>query len=112
MGNRLILRIEEMIRTQLPLLREFHVASALDSFDRPLMRAIWRSHRTKFLISGQLEYAVAALSVIDAFEQIEEGQLVAAYVETTASDYLIWVDLPHGRLVAAFADAKSYFASK
>ena len=112
MGNRLILRIEEMIRTQLPLLKEFHVASALDSFDRPLMRAIWRSHRTKFLISGQLEYAVAALSVIDAFGQIEEGQLVAAYVETTASDYLIWVDLPHGRLVAAFADAKSYFASK
>lgn len=112
MGNRLMLRLEEMIRSQLPLLKEFHVASALDSFDRPLMRAIWRSHRTKFLISGQLEYAVAALSVIDAFEQIEEGQLVAAYVETTASDYLIWVDLPHQRLVAAFADAKSYFASK
>ena len=112
MGNRLMLRIEEMIRTQLPLLKEFHVASALDSFDRPLMRAIWRSHRTKFLMSGQLEYAVAALSVIDAFEHIEEGQLVAAYVETTASDYLIWVDLPHQRLVAAFADAKSYFASK
>ena len=112
MGNRLMLRIEDMIRTQLPLLKEFHVASALDSFDRPLMRAIWRSHRTKFLISGQLEYAVAALSVIDAFEHIEEGQLVAAYVETTASDYLIWVDLPHQRLVAAFADAKSYFASK
>lgn len=112
MGNRLMLRIEEMIRTQLPLLKEFHVASALDSFDRPLMRAIWRSHRTKFLMSGQLEYAVAALSVIDAFEHIEEGQLVAAYVETTASDYLVWVDLPHQRLVAAFADAKSYFASK
>ena len=50
--------------------------------------------------------------MIDAFEHIEEGQLVAAYVETTASDYLIWVDLPHQRLVAAFADAKSYFASK
>ena len=112
MGNRLMLRIEDMIRTQLPLLKEFHVASALDSFDRPLMRAIWRSHRTKFLMSGQLEYAVAALSVIDAFEHIEEGQLVAAYVETTASDYLIWVDLPHQRLVAAFADAKSYFANK
>ena len=61
MGNRLMLRIEDMIRTQLPLLKEFHVASALDSFDRPLMRAIWRSHRTKFLMSGQLEYAVAAL---------------------------------------------------
>ena len=112
MGNRLMLRIEDMIRTQLPLLKEFHVASALDSFDRPLMRAIWRSHRTKFLMSGQLEYAVAALSVIDAFEHIEEGQLVAAYVETTASDYLVWVDLPHQRLVAAFADAKSYFANK
>ena len=52
---------------------------------------------------AEREYAVAALSVVDAFEHIEEGQLVAAYVETTASDYLIWVDLPHQRLVAAFA---------
>lgn len=111
MGNRLILSIEEMIRSQLPLLKKFHVASALDSFDRPLMRAIWRSHRTKFLMNGQLEYAVSAVSVIDAFEQIAEGQLIAAYVETTASDYLIWIDLPNQRLVAAFADAKSYFAN-
>jgi hypothetical protein len=116
MGNRLMLQIEELIRNQLPLLTTFHVASALDSFDRPLMKAIWRSHRSKFLMNGQLEYAVSSLAVIDAFNQIDdgqiaEGQLVAAYVETTASDYLIWVDLPHQRLVAAFADAKSYFAT-
>ncbi len=112
MGNRLMLTIEELIRTQLPVLKQFHVASALDSFDRPLMRAIWSSHRTKFLINGQLEYAVAAVSVMDALEQIEEGHLVAAYVETTASDYLIWIDLPNKKLLAAFADAKSYFASE
>ena len=41
-------------------------------------------------MSGQLEYAVAALCVIDAFEHIEEGQLVATYVETT-SDLFNWV---------------------
>ena len=52
------------------------------------------------------------LSVIDGLEHIEEGQLVAAYVETMASDYLIWVDIPNQRLVAAFADAKSYFANQ
>ena len=112
MGNRLMLQIEDMIRNKLPLLKEFHVASALDSFDRPLMKAIWRSHRSKFLMHGQLEYAVSALSVIDGLEHIEEGQLVAAYVETMASDYLIWVDIPNQRLVAAFADAKSYFANQ
>jgi len=112
MGNRLMLQIEDMIRRKLPLLKEFHVASALDSFDRPLMKAIWRSHRSKFLMHGQLEYAVSALSVIDGLEHIEEGQLVAAYVETMASDYLIWVDIPNQRLVAAFADAKSYFANQ
>ena len=65
----------------------------------------------KFFISGQWEYAVASLSVVDALETVEDGQLVAAYVETTASDYLIWVDLTHGRLVAAFADAGRYFAN-
>lgn len=112
MGNRLMLTIEELIRTQLPVLKQFHVASALDSFDRPLMRAIWSSHRTKFLINGQLEYAVAAVSVMDALEQVGAGELVAAYVETTASDYLIWIDLPNKKLLAAFADAKSYFASE
>ena len=112
MGNRLMLKIEDMIRTNLPLLKEFHVASALDSFDRPLMKAIWRSHRSKFLMHGQLEYAVSALSVIDGLEKIEEGQLVAAYVETMASDYLIWIDIPNQHLVAAFADAKSYFANQ
>jgi hypothetical protein len=111
MGNRLILTVEGMIQSHLPGLKQFHVASALDSFDRRLLKAIWTRYRMKFLISGQLEYAVASLSVVDALETVEDGQLVAAYVETTASDYLIWVDLTHGRLVAAFADAGRYFAN-
>ena len=57
----------------------------------------------------ELEYAVAALSVLDALETVDEDSFVAAYVETTASDYLIWVDRERSRLVAAFANAGEYF---
>ena len=108
-GNQLTVQLETMIQSHLPQLKEFHVANAMDTFDRPLLKAIWTTHRTKFLMSGQLEYAIASLSVIDALTTVPSGYLVAAYVETTASDYLIWVDFTKSRLVAAFADAGSYF---
>ncbi len=109
MGNQLILQLESMIQSHLPQLKEFHVANAMDTFDRPILKAIWTTHRTKFLMNGQLEYAVSSLSVIDALVSVPSGYLVAAYVETTASDYLIWVDFTQNRLVAAFADAGTYF---
>ena len=34
---------------------------------------------------------------------------MAAHVVTQASDYLVWLDLSGGSLVAAFADARAYF---
>ena len=109
MANTLSLSITALIQNHLPSLAEFHVASAMDSFNRPQLKAMWMTKRTQFLQSGKLEYAVAAVSVLDALETVSQGQLVAAYVETTASDYLIWVDREHNRLVAAFANAGEYF---
>ena len=109
MGNTLSLNITALIQNHLPSLAEFHVASSMDTFNRPQLKAMWMTKRTQFLQSGKLEYAVAALSVLDALETVSEGHLVAAYVETTASDYLIWVDREQNRLVAAFANAGEYF---
>jgi len=41
---------------------------------------------------------------------VPSDSLVAAHVVTDASDYLVWIDLQTGSLVAAFADARAYFA--
>lgn len=109
MANALSLGVTALIQNHLPSLAAFHVASSMDSFNRPQLKAMWMTKRTQFLQSGKLEYAVAAVSVLDALETVAEGQLVAAYIETTASDYLIWVDRERNRLVAAFANAGEYF---
>jgi hypothetical protein len=109
MANALSLSITALIQDLLPLLTEFHVASTLDSFNRSHLKVMWMTKKTQFLQSGKLEYAVAALSVMDALDTLPEGDLIAAYVETTASDYLIWVDRENNKLVAAFANASEYF---
>ena len=109
MANALSLSMTALIQNHLPSLTEFHVASAMDSFNRSHLKVMWMTKRTQFLQSGKLEYAVASLSVLDALERLDDGDLIAAYVETTASDYLIWVDRENNKLVAAFANAGEYF---
>ena len=110
MKNALCITVKDLISVRLPMIGDFHVANAMDVFDRPLLQIIWKAHRNKFLSDGKLEYAVSASSVIDALGQVEERNLVAAYVETMASDYLVWVELNEQRLLASFANARHYFA--
>ena len=57
-----------------------------------------------------LERAVAAARVVDSLKHAPSGALIAAHAVTAASDYLVWIDLQSGSLVAAFADARAYFA--
>ena len=59
---------------------------------------------------GQLERAVASTRVLDSFKLAPKGALIAAHAVTDASDYLVWIDLQTGSLVAAFSDARAYFA--
>jgi len=103
-------RIQELIPACLPGVGEVEVANAKVMDERDVLKAIWKSHRSKFLADGELERAVAAARVLQSFELAPEGALVAAHVMTDASDYLVWIDLQSGSLVAAFADARSYFA--
>ena len=49
--------------------------------------------------------------MLHALENTGKGGLVAAHVVTDASDYLLWMDLGSESLVAAFADARAWFAS-
>jgi hypothetical protein len=103
-------RIQELIPACLPGVGDVEVANAKVMDEREVLVAIWKSHRSKFLSDGELERAVAAARVLQSFNTSPAGALVAAHVMTSASDYLVWIDLQTGSLVAAFADARSYFA--
>jgi hypothetical protein len=103
-------RIQVLIPTCLPGVGSIYVANAKVMAEREVLEAIWKSHRAKFLADGELERAVGAARVLHAFETVPPESLVAAHVVTDASDYLVWIDLQTGSLVAAFSDARAYFA--
>ena len=87
------------------------VVNAIIVDQRDVLRALWTAHRTKFIAEGQLERAVGASVVLQATESAGEGNLVAAHVETEASDYLVWINVEHNQVLAAFPDARAYFAA-
>jgi hypothetical protein len=103
-------RIQEMIPRLLPNAGAIYVANALRVEQRRVLRAIWRSHRSHFMAGGQLERAVGAAAVLHALESVSEQGLVVAHVVTDASDYLLWMDLDQDTVLAAFSDARAYFA--
>ena len=103
-------RIQVLIEASLPGVGSLDVKASKVADERDVLLALWKSHRTKFLGDGELERAVAASRVVDSLKHAPEGALLAAHAVTNASDYLVWIDLQNGNLVAAFADARSYFA--
>ena len=103
-------RIQVLIEASLPGVGDLDVKAAKVADEREVLSALWKSHRSKFLSDGELERAVAAARVVDSLKHAPNGALVAAHAVTAASDYLVWIDLQNGSLVAAFADARAYFA--
>lgn len=103
-------RIQELIVASLPGIGTVSVQAAMVIDDRDVLIALWKGHRSKFLGDGQLERAVASTRVLDSFKLAPKGALIAAHAVTDASDYLVWIDLQTGSLVAAFSDARAYFA--
>jgi hypothetical protein len=111
-GRSLADRVQALFPQWLPSVGELKVANALVCDQREPLIGLWRAHRARFLAVGELERAVGAATVVHALEHTPQGQLVAAHVVTQASDYLVWLDLNSESLVAAFADARAYFASE
>jgi hypothetical protein len=105
-------RIQEMVPRMLPNAGAIYVANALRVRQRSLLQALWRSHRARFLADGQLERAVGAAAVLHALDSVSEEGLVVAHVVTDASDYLLWLDLDQDTVLAAFSDARAYFAGQ
>jgi hypothetical protein len=104
-----------MVTERLPGLGRFQVERSLFADQRPVLSALWKGHRAKFLAEGSLERAVSAAAVLHALDSVPLGRLVVAHVVTAASDYLVWIDLDvstgQGSLLAAFSDARAYFAA-
>jgi hypothetical protein len=100
--------VHQVISKTFPTLEGFRVINAIDVQKHNVMQVLWKSHRERFISEGLLDRAAAAALVYAALK--EPGQrLVAAYVETGASDYLVWVDPKSQSILAAFSDALSYF---
>ena len=103
-------RIQVLIEASLPGVGDLDVKATKVADEREVLLALWKAHRSKFLSDGELERAVAAARVVDSLKHAPDGALIAAHAVTAASDYLVWIDLQNGGLVAAFADARAYFA--
>ncbi|HJN77330.1 MAG TPA: hypothetical protein QGF58_25620 [Myxococcota bacterium] len=103
-------RIDKILRRQLKGIRTLDVVNALLMDDRPLLQALWKGHRARFAATGSLSEVVATTNVIRALGAVPKGQLVAAIVETEKTDYLVWVDLGSEATIAAFPDARAWYA--
>ena len=102
--------IASLLQPVFPNLAHFSVVRAMYADDRPLFESLWKAHRNKFILEGRLEYAISTLSVIHALKNAPKNDLVAAHMETDASDYLVWIRPSNGDVLAAFQDARRFFA--
>lgn len=93
-----------------PELGAVYVANAILMDERVVLAGLWRAHRAKFAATGDLAGAVACGAVLRALTTVPIGQLVAAHAVTDKSDWLVWVDLVSGSPLAAFRDARAWFA--
>lgn len=113
--ERLGVRVQALIPEALPGLGRVKVERALFADPRDVLTGLWEGHRAQFLAEGELERAVGTAAVLHALDSLPEGRLVVAHVVTDASDYLVWMDVNlesgEGGLLAAFADARAYFAA-
>jgi len=104
-------QVEALVPTLLPGVPSVRVVNAIIVDEREALRSLWTAHRTRFIGEGQLERAVGAAVVLQATDSVSTGNLVAAHVETMASDYLVWIDVARNQVLAAFPDARAYFAA-
>ncbi|MEY3211447.1 MAG: hypothetical protein RIT28_1928 [Pseudomonadota bacterium] len=106
----LAVQVAGLLRRQLPSASKLEIVNALVLDDRTTSRALWKGHRAKFAAQGALDQVVATTNVLRALDAVAEGQLVASIVETETTEYLVWVDLGSQATIAAFSNARSWYA--
>lgn len=102
--------IAGIVTSASPELGAVYVANAILMDERVVLAGLWRAHRAKFAAAGDLAGAVACGAVLRALTTVPIGQLVAAHAVTDKSDWLVWVDMVAGSPLAAFRDARVWFA--
>ena len=110
-ARKVSVQVEALVPTLLPGVESVRVVNAIIVDQRDVLKALWTGHRSRFIRDGQLERAVGAAVVLQAIEAVRQGSLVAAHVETSASDYLVWIDVARNQVLAAFPDARAYFSA-
>ncbi len=103
-------RIAEILARQLPGVEHLTVVNALRMDERQVLTALWKAHRARLAKEGAVDAVVAVTTVIRALGAVAPDQLVAAIVDTDTSNYLVWVDLGSEATIAAFPDARSWYA--
>ncbi|MCB9745334.1 MAG: hypothetical protein H6740_22340 [Alphaproteobacteria bacterium] len=103
-------RVDVLLRRQLPGVDSLEVVNAMLVDDRNLMRALWKAHRARFASEGRVDQVVSTTHVIRALDAVATHQLAAAIVNTAESDYLVFIDLGTQATVAAFPDARAWYA--
>ena len=106
-----IVEIQALLEQKLRGMGPIEVSNCLVVKERDVLKALWRAHRARFAADGELERVVGAIAVYDGLNHVPDGQLIAAHVYTEASDYLVWLDLRRGALLAAFSDARALFVA-
>jgi hypothetical protein len=103
--------VEEILRRQIHGVGRLKVQNAALMDDRVTLKALWRAHRARFASQGNLAEVVATTQVVRAVDAIGPHQLAAAIVLTDTTDYLVWIDLGAQTTIAAFPDARAWYAS-
>ena len=109
-GPELVRLCSAIVRHEFRGSKKLAVVNAIPMDDRPLLSALWKGHRATFASRGDLSSVLATTTVIMALERAKPGALVAAIIETETSDYLAWVDMASERVLAAFPDARAWYA--
>ena len=109
-GPELVKSLRRILVSELKGARGLQVVNAIPMDDRPLLGALWKGHRATFAARGDLSGVIATSHVIGALQIAAPGTLVAAIVETETSEYLVWVDTRNKKVLAAFPDARSWYA--
>lgn len=88
----------------------YTIASAMYADERKLLAVLWKAHRSRFVATGRVDQALAADAILLATTNLGPRELVAATLVTDKGDWLVWMDLRHHQVIAAFANARAWMS--
>ncbi len=75
-----------------------------------VFRALWTAHRARANATGDVTLLVAAAALLDAADRVPADCLAGVHVTYRGDDWVIWVDLARGAVLAATPQPDLYLA--